>query len=213
MAVLLGCQDYSSNKDVEEGSARYKVTFSSVWSEMTHPLNFPGNPHFSGLIGGTHNVNVILWKEGEVATPGIEGMAETGSKATLQVEIQSQIDVGDADSIISGAGIGASPGEVSVIFDASPHHAYLSLVSMLAPSPDWFVGVSAINLLENGVWVESKTIDLVVYDAGTDDGSEYTSSNQDSSPKQPISTITSPPFLIDGEVKPVGQFVISKISP
>lgn len=50
----------------------------------------------------------------------------------------------------------------------------MSFVSMIDPSPDWFVGVSRLELcLENGSWVESKVLDLFPWDAGTDSGPTY----------------------------------------
>lgn len=45
---------------------------------------------------------------------------------------------------------------------------------MIDPSPDWFVGVSRLELcLDNGSWVESKVLDLFPWDAGTDSGPTY----------------------------------------
>ena len=41
---------------------------------------------------------------------------------------------------------------------------------MLAPRPDWFVGVDGVSLRENGSWLDSKVVELVVFDAGTDSG-------------------------------------------
>lgn len=39
---------------------------------------------------------------------------------------------------------------------------------MIDPSPDWFLGVSGLELcLENCSWAESRTIDLFPWDAGT----------------------------------------------
>lgn len=50
----------------------------------------------------------------------------------------------------------------------------MSFVSMIDPSPDWFVGVSRLELcLDNGSWVESKVLDLFPWDAGTDSGPTY----------------------------------------
>ena len=43
--------------DTAGGDARYRVTFQATWSAETHPTNFPANPHFSGLVGATHNEN------------------------------------------------------------------------------------------------------------------------------------------------------------
>ena len=48
---------------------------------------------------------------------------------------------------------------------------------MVAPSPDWFVGVSGLPLFENGQWVEERRIDLVPWDAGTDSGTTFESRN------------------------------------
>ena len=212
-AFLLGCNGNSQTTTATEtGSASYQLTFRSTWAEMTHPDNFPANPHFSGLIGATHNINVKLWQVGAIASNGIENMAEAGSKTVLSDEIQHQIDIGDAAIIISEGGLSTSPSETTITFDVNTEYSFLTLVSMLAPSPDWFVGVTALNLLENGVWVESMTIDLNVYDAGTDDGFIYTSPDHDSSPKQSISMITSSPFLVGSDIIPVGQFIISRIS-
>lgn len=33
----------------------------------------------------------------------------------------------------------------------------ISLVMMVAPSPDWFTGVKDVDLRENGAWAQSKT--------------------------------------------------------
>lgn len=44
----------------------------------------------------------------------------------------------------------------------------------LGPSPDWVVGVSGLDLcLPNCTWLESKIVDLLPYDAGTDNGITY----------------------------------------
>lgn len=51
----------------------------------------------------------------------------------------------------------------------------MSLAAKLAPSPDWIVGVSALELCNaNCTWSRSATIPLYPYDAGTDNGVSYT---------------------------------------
>ncbi len=73
-------------------TAVYQVTFTSTWSQQTHPHEYPaGFSHFSGLIGATHNALVNFWQLGEVATNGIESMAETGSKSLFLTEVNTQI--------------------------------------------------------------------------------------------------------------------------
>jgi hypothetical protein len=98
-------------------SASYEVTFESTWSGDTHPYEFPSSPHFSGLIGVTHNVSVDIWQVNQLASPGIKNMAETGSKDLLNSEIDETIASGDAYSKLSGGGISSSPGIVSLTFE------------------------------------------------------------------------------------------------
>ena len=42
-------------------TARYTAPFDAVWGAGAHPMDFPNNPHFSGLIGGTPDETVVFW--------------------------------------------------------------------------------------------------------------------------------------------------------
>ncbi len=193
-------------------TAVYQVTFTSTWSQQTHPYKYPsGVSHFSGLVGATHNATVNLWQMGEVATSGIENMAETGGKSALINEINTHIDAGHVKNLLSGGGISSSPGEVSLTFEISQQHPLVTLVSMIAPSPDWFVGVSGMSLIENGQWVESLEVPLFAYDAGTDSGASYTSPNSDTQPKEDIQRIEVLPFLVENEIPRIGTFTFTRI--
>ena len=179
---------------VRASSATYRLTFASTWDAATHPTDFPPNPHFSGLIGGTHDGAASFWQLGETASDGIESMAETGSKLLLQNEVQDAITAGSAEFIISGGGIAVSPGSVSVEFEVSGDFPLVTVVSMLAPSPDWFVGVSGLSLMEGGEWRVQVVVPLVVHDAGTDSGTSYRSANEDTDPPGTIAELTEVPF-------------------
>ena len=192
-------------------TAHYRVTFDATWSAATHPIDFPPNPHFSGLIGGTHNDGAVFWQEGALASAGIESMAETGSKTLLTAEVQTQITAGNAGEVISGGGINPSPGSASTIFTATQNFNLATVVSMIAPSPDWFVGVSGIALFENNQWVDMVAVELRPYDAGTDSGTTYTSPNNDTNPPDPIAEITGYPFENGGTVAPLGTFTFERI--
>ncbi len=193
--------------------ARYRVTFTATWSAETHPRNFPSNPHFSGLVGATHDGDLRIWQSGEAASGGMELMAETGGKDRLLSEIDRLIADGSAHSRLSGGGLSTSPSTVSLTFDAVSSHPFVTLVSMLAPSPDWFVGVSALPLMENGAWKARVKVPLSVYDAGTDDGAVFTAANADSDPAEPITALTSDPDDTDFSAgKPaVGAFVFERL--
>lgn len=61
---------------------------------------------------------------------------------------------------------------------------------MIYPSPDWFVGVSGLELcLSNGSWIDEKVMNLYPYDAGTDSGPTYISPDQPTVPKEAIRRI------------------------
>jgi hypothetical protein len=74
---------------------------------------------------------------------------------------------------------------------------------MLAPSPDWYVGIVDLNLIENGVFIEEKTIYAKTYDAGTDSGQQFTSNNAPTSPKIPITIINNPSIGNGGTIATV----------
>lgn len=186
--------------------ARYRVTFAASWSQTTHPDRFPSNPHFSPLIGATHGSETRLWQVGGFASDGIENMAELGRISPLDDIIRAAIDDGRAQHLLSGGGIGRSPGEVSLEFEIRREFPFVTLVSMIAPSPDWFVGISAVNFLEGGDWPNDLVIELFPYDAGTDSGTVYDAPDRDTVPPEPISRITGAPFAAAGTVAPLGVF-------
>lgn len=203
-AVSVWCVDFAVNFGSGEfGSVvQYEVTFDAIWSEATHG-GLPPSPHFSGLVGGTHTDAVTFWQHGGMASAGIEAMSETGSKTLLRSEIESAIPGGAAYSYLSGGGISPSPGSVSKTFAMNSAHPLVTLVSMIAPSPDWFVGVSGLELYEAGRWKGEVVVDLYPYDAGTDSGVDFKSSNEDTQPREAISVITGFPFEGD---PPLGTF-------
>jgi Spondin_N len=211
--LLLGCSEDENivTQPEPETNARYKLTFNATWSATTHPTEFPASAHFSGLIGMTHNKSATLFAKGETASNGIKNMAEIGSKNPLEAEIQTFISNGTGNSLISGGGVNPSPGEVSLEFDIASTHSLVSVVSMLAPSPDWFIAVSNINLIENNEWVTSKTITVDIYDAGTDDGSTFLSPNFPTLPPLPIAIITTTPLAVNNVVAPLGSITFAKI--
>lgn len=197
---------------IETNTATYEVTFTATWSEETHPDDFPPNPHFSGLIGASHNSYANFWREGELASPGIKSMAENGSKNPLDVEIAKAYVALKVYRFISGGGINSSPGSISMKFMVSKSYPLVTLVCMLAPSPDWFVGVDSLNLLEEGEFVNETTVTLYAYDAGTDSGTNYTSPDDPTDPPVPIYKIEEPPFYYNGTVVPVGTFTFTKVT-
>ena len=186
------------------GTKTYELTFISMWNDPN-----VNNRHFSQPIGGTHDADADFWSEGELASAGIKAMAELGDPNPLSAEVQTAIDAGDADDIILADGIPNSPGKTSVIFVAKPSHPLVSVTSMLAPSPDWFVGLDAVSLCEDGEWLEMLMLPAEVWDAGTDSGPDYNSPNDPTNPPEAIAH--QPLFIENDEPVPVGQFLLLKL--
>ena len=200
----------SSQIAAAQDSVQYEFEFVAEWSMQTHPTSFPNNPHFSPVIGATHNPLTSLWAPGAIASDGIERMAETGGSTPLRNEVLAMIDDGHADQFLSLGGIALSPNSLTSTISVNRDHPMLSLVTMIAPSPDWFVGVHGIDLRADGFWVRELVFDLVPYDSGTDAGINYTSANSDLTPHLPIADISNEfPFAGSGRI---GTFRVSLVS-
>ena len=178
---------------VAQSEATYSVNYTSTWSDTTHPHpggNFPASAHYSKLVGATHNDQIVFLEMGSLATPGIEDIAELGSNGQFFSEVNTAIASGAANQIIDGDNLSTSTGEINISnIVTNEDFPLLTLVSMIAPSPDWMVAVNSVELLDtNGNWKPSISIDLFPYDAGTDSGTDYTSPNLDTNPPEPITS-------------------------
>jgi len=154
----------------------------SAWTAAAFGTQFPPGPHFSGLVGATHHTGAEFWTEGRPAALGIQNVAELGSKDEFINEVDLAIVAGTASTVLSGPGIGSAQSEATLSFSVSPSHPLVTLVSMVAPSPDWFVGVGGLALYQDGLWKDKLTLPLEVYDTGTDSGQTFTSANRVTSP-------------------------------
>lgn len=193
--LLAGCGSSSDKTSSDTtGDTRFKVTLTTHWDSNDFPTQYPGSAHWSPLSGTVHNSQAVFWEpNGQAATAGIESMAETGGTSALNSEIQTAKASGYSQGLIKTSKISTGAGSASIEFDTSDTYPLLTLVSMIAPSPDWFVGVHGLSLQDgNGDWIERQSIDLSLYDAGTDLGVSFTSANSESNDQSlPITLVTS----------------------
>jgi len=198
----------AASSPVTAQTAWYRATFDATWTAETHPTNYPANAHFSGLVGGTHDATASFWMDGVHASLGMKHMAEWGAQNTLLAEVQDAIDAGQAGVQIADAPLWDVPGMTSVDFEITPDFPLVTLVAMIAPSPDWFIGVMGLDLRPGGDWAEEITVEVYPFDAGTDSGTNYTSGDNPTSPAVPIFAITSAPFT-PGE--PIGTLTFTRL--
>ncbi|KAM8808098.1 SPON1 protein, partial [Eudromia elegans] len=207
------------------GTAKYRLTFYGNWSEKTHPKDFPRRTnHWSAIIGGSHSKNYILWEYGGYASEGVKQVAELGSPVKMEEEIRQQSD--EVLTVIKAKAqwpawqplnVRAAP---SAEFSVDRHRHLMSFLTMLGPSPDWNVGLSAEDLCTKDCgWVQKVVQDLIPWDAGTDSGVTYESPNKPTVPQEKIRPLTSldhpqSPFYDPegGSIKLVARVVIERIA-
>lgn len=178
----------------QDEDAIYTVIFESNWSQEAHPHssgNLPADAHWSRFVGVTHNADIQFVSMGTLASPGIEAVAESGNNTQFFNEVAAAVSAGDAFEPLSGSILDSPLGTMEIAdFGVKAEFPLLTVVSMIAPSPDWMIAIDGISLIDSGGdWIVEQTIDLYAYDAGTDSGPDYSSPNMDTDPQQPISSL------------------------
>lgn len=193
---------FISNFIVGQSIANYNISLTTIWNSTDH-TSLPGGAHWSALVGATHNTANQFVELGVVSpmTDGIKNIAETGATGNFNAEVTTAIGANLADQYINGfAGFNGPVGTFTKSnIQVSENYPLITLVSMVAPSPDWFIAVNSENLRSgdnnvNNGWKPTYTIDVFAYDAGTDDGTDYGSANMASSPRVGVSMITGAPI-------------------
>ncbi|XP_063703310.1 spondin-1 [Culicoides brevitarsis] len=203
--------------------AKYELTFEGLWSRHTHPKDFPSNgwlTRFSDVIGASHTVDYRFWDYGRRASDGLQQIAEHGSTRKLEFELKDES--AHIRTIIKARGISYPnvTGKTFAVFRVDSSNHLVSLVSQIDPSPDWFLGVSGLELcLPNCSWVENKVLNLYPIDAGTDSGPSYISPKQPTIPRDAIrriktnypNDVRSPFYDTSGnEMKPMARLYLNR---
>ncbi len=185
-----------------QSTADYNISLTTIWNVDDH-TSVPSGAHWSALVGATHNTINQFVELGVVSpiTNGIKDMAETGATGNFSSEVTTAIGNGLADQYV--VGFVGFPGPVGTFTKSSlqvnENFALITLVSMVAPSPDWFIAVNSVNLrsgnsgINNG-WKDTFTMDVFAYDAGTDDGTNYSSPDAASNPRVGVFMLTNAPI-------------------
>ena len=168
-------------------AATYEVTFQGNWTLESTPGGVVSNAHFTTLIGALHNDDVTFWQSGGRATRGVEQVAETGITSRFRSELEASPH---AVAIISESVTFGGTGSATFPIDVTRDHPLVTLLSMIGPSPDWFVGINGRSLLDTSdQWEPLVEIDLFPYDAGTEEGDEFTLDNLATDPQGVITRI------------------------
>ena len=185
-------------------SVTYQIRFVADWSDKTHPNDYPDRAHFSPFVAYSQNdsADSLIFITEQKPNPGIEQMAETGSTTTLNQEIDELISSGLAFKRTMGK-LFNSPGTDSAELEFTDDYSYVTFVSMIAPSPDWFVSRTT-NLMKGEDWVGEIELELITYDAGSDSGEMLTSQDIDTQPKEPVT-------VFSDNLQRLGKLVLTQI--
>ncbi|CAA0105848.1 Uncharacterised protein [BD1-7 clade bacterium] len=206
ISVVTGCDDESDNDqtalDGTTSAAIYEVTIRGQWGNNFAPL--PSRPLFSDVAGAVVNSESVLWQPGQLASTGFEQLAEEGETAGFLNEINQEITANRASMSFLTELLPAT-GAVTFRVNVSRAFPEISFASMLDPTPDWVIGVECLSFLdENGLWMLSVNRELPVYDAGTEEGADFSLDNPATNPVQPIAllngTIGNGVVFVDGRV-------------
>ena len=194
-------------------TVRYRITLTGLFDAdaLASGTAVPSGVGFSGVVGGSHNIRATFWESGAAASAGLEEMAETGNFRAFRSEVDDAKEYGGTGtSFRSPWGSVAATGEETMTFVTTRVHPLVTVVAMISPSPDWFVGVSELSLRRDGEWISSQTIDLYPWDAGTEDGSDFDTSNPETSPQGTVTSLrNSGPFSDN----PIARLTISLETP
>ena len=135
LAVLLSA---GTSPAPAQETARYRLDIEITWRAQTHPLEFPPQPHFSGIIAASHTSRYVMFADGRTASSGLELMAENGRPSVLRAELAEAMRRRRVFRVVGAPGLPKVPAKASMAIALDLRRSRVSFVTMIAPSPDWF---------------------------------------------------------------------------
>lgn len=213
--LTLGCADDSTGQEsskketketgfgepteMAEVEATYLVTFTSNWNETDH-VSFPANAHFSPVVAVSHDENYHMFRLGEISSEAFEPLAELGVTNGVEEQLQVALanDFADVPVVTESLYPQRDGDTLEFRLTVTKQKPLITLATMIAPSPDWFVGLDSLNTLEEGTFITSQTVDLYALNAGTEEGDtagNFSINNASTDPFEPIASFDNVPGL------------------
>ena len=186
--------------------ATYHVMFTTKWGEDPS-ISHPPNPHTGNMFLVTHTDGFRLFENGKLASKGVSTTSMYGTLDELFKTTNGNENVGN----IVTSNVLPAPGETNLMINVTPNKRYLSFVTMIAPSSDWFTGFSSIDLMKDGKWINGTTIPLYVYVAGTDSNQGFVTEHKMRKKALPIMIKTDSFLYPKNTVKPIAHVKITRI--
>ncbi len=211
--IALAAQIFGlSNSALAAESATYEIVFTNLWNQADH-VSFPANAHFSPILAVSHNENYKMFELGKVASAGFELLAERGRTQSLITDIDAaRLEGHTLDQTLGAALWPIRDGIDDVTFQITldKDHDLISFATMIAPSPDWVVGVDSLDIFVDGSFIESVELELTAINAGTEEGDFAGNFSGDNAETTPIEAISSLDH-IPGLAMPFAKVKITKV--
>jgi len=183
-------------------SATYRVEIDFNWNDEDFPIDFPVGENFNDITGLSHTPGLTYFDVDSIASPGLAEFSTTGTSNLLTIDLDSLVADGIGLQRILGNGTINGTNDLTFDINVDSTRSAVSLISMMNPSPDWYVGVIDEDLYLDRTFIFQRTVNALVYDGGTDSGITYTSADTTTTPQQAISLLTAPPLGNGTTVEP-----------
>lgn len=128
--------------------------------------NLTNGIYYTPLLVSAHNRYTDVFEVSEPASAGLQAMAEGGDLSGLIADLEAA----GANNAVNPAGGLLGPGATATAYlSTDKHNRYLSVVAMLLPTNDGFVGLDAVRIPKR---YGTHTFYLNGYDAGTEANNE-----------------------------------------
>jgi hypothetical protein len=133
--------------------------------------NLTHGSHFTPLLVAAHAATTTLFEPGKAASANLQAMAEGGDISGLTTDV----DAAGADKVANPAGGLLAPGaSTSFSLSTSDGNDRLSVVAMVLPTNDGFVGMNSLSI---PTAAGSYTYQINAWDAGTEANDEIVNGN------------------------------------
>ena len=156
-------------------SSAFATDFSVDVTNLTQGI------YFTPLLVAAHDADSRLFASGAAASTNLQAMAEGGDISGLSADVSAAGGVVEENP---AAGL-LGPGQTASAMlntDSAPENGYLSVVAMMLPTNDGFMGLNAVSIpTEPGTY----TYNVNAYDAGTEANDEIRGGGAPGTPGYP----------------------------
>ncbi len=204
VAGAVGTADAASPSELRKFKSKVFGKFNAA--ALATGVTRPSDAGFGDTIIVAHKCDVPLLSVGSMASTGVQALAETGSTAAFEAELDTAVAAGDAQEFWTiNPPNGPAKGKGGPDLAIEEEFSCVTILVKINPSSDWFAGISAYDLHQGGTWptldADNKIfIELFPFDAGTLDGTEFESSTTATSPQGTIASLRNTGKFSDNKI-------------